>query len=225
MENAKFESIDFADIYQRLLQYYGPQSWWPARHTFEVIVGAVLTQNTAWHNVELALGRLRKHDLLNWPSLLDIPVDELQEMIRSAGFYCRKAACIQSICRCIKDEQGIENFKQYDYQEIRQKLLSVNGIGQETADAILLYAFDKPVFVIDKYTHRIFCRLTGEDRPFNYNDLQESYVSHLTEDVAVFQEYHALIVAHAKQHCRHKPDCETCPLNDACRYNQCKLGS
>ncbi len=223
MASDKPESVDYTDIYQQLFQYYGPQNWWPAEDAFEVIVGAVLTQNTAWHNVEMALESLRKQDLLSWPSLLDLSVDELETSIRSAGFYQRKAECIQSICRWLEGHQGIEQIKQYDSTKIRKTLIKIKGIGPETADAILLYAFDKPAFVIDKYTHRIFCRLAGFNRLYNYHNLQTGFINQLEENVAEYQEYHALIVEHAKVHCKNTPSCLTCPINQSCSHYLCKL--
>lgn len=221
--NVRPESVDFVDIYQRLFQYYGPQNWWPANHAFEVIVGAILTQNTAWRNVEIALDNMRSQDLFSWRSLLEISVDDLQFVIRPAGFYRRKAACILSICRWLEGQQGIEQIKQHNTIEIRKTLINIKGIGSETADAILLYAFDKPAFVIDKYTHRIVCRLTGKELLFNYQALQNGFVNQLDGEVTVFQEYHALIVAHAKNHCKKAPNCTACPLNNSCRHYQCKL--
>ncbi len=216
-------SVNFTDIYHQLFQHYGPQDWWPAEHAFEVIVGAVLTQNTAWRNVEIALDNLRAQNLLTWPSLLRKSADELQVVIRPAGFYRRKAACILSICRWLEGKQGIEEIKQYDSIGIRKMLLSIKGIGHETADAILLYAFEKPAFVIDKYTHRIVCRLAGNTQVFNYHDLQAGFVKQLGEKMMVYQEYHALIVAHAKVHCKKTPDCLSCPINQSCSYYRCKL--
>ncbi len=223
MLNVRPEPVDFVDIYQRLIRYYGPQNWWPANHAFEVIVGAILTQNTAWRNVEPALQNLRTRALLSWQSLLEVSVDELQLIIRPAGFYRRKAACILSMCRWLEGQQGIEQIIQYEPVEIRKMLIDIKGIGPETADAILLYALDKPAFVIDKYTHRIVCRLTAKERLFDYYTLQTSFLAGLDKDVRLFQEYHALMVALAKDCCKTKPDCSACPINGSCWHYQSKL--
>ena len=223
MADDRPESIDFTGIYQQLFRYYGPQDWWPANHAFEVIVGAILTQNTAWRNVEIALSNLSKQDLLTWQSLLKKSAEELQAIIRPAGSYRRKAACILAICDWLEGRQGLEEIKPYDSIEIRRMLLNIKGIGPETADAILLYAFDKPAFVIDKYTHRIVCRLAANTQVFNYHDLQAGFVNKLEENVVLYQEYHALIVEHAKVHCKKTPVCLSCPINQSCSYYRCKL--
>lgn len=221
--DVNLEPVDLADIYQRLVQYYGPQSWWPASHAFEVIVGAILTQNTAWRNVELALENLRHHRLLSCSSMMAISFEELMAHIRPAGFYRRKAECLKSICGWLNDQHGLDNIKQKGLSDSRKTLLNIRGIGQETADAILLYALDKPVFVIDKYTHRLVSRLANNDMAFNYDALQNSFINSLDENLLVFQEYHALIVVQAKEFCKKTPDCTGCPLNDSCRHYRCTL--
>ncbi|MCP4186096.1 MAG: hypothetical protein GY763_00685, partial [Gammaproteobacteria bacterium] len=176
------------------------------------------TQNTAWTNVELALENLRKHDCLNYQEIIKLSVDELRSHIRPAGFYRRKARSIQAISQCLQDSQGIEALSGQDHQYSRALLLGICGIGEETADAILLYAFEKPAFVIDKYTRRIMSRLGLVDIGCSYPVLQQVFVSRLESRLELFQEYHALLVAQAKTHCREIPECETCPLQNCCHY-------
>lgn len=223
MAGANPEPVNPAEIYQRLYQYYGPQGWWPASHAFEVIVGAILTQNTAWRNVELALENLRHLGLLSWSPMLSLSLDELQAHIRPAGFYRRKAECLKAICHWLKDQRGLDNIKLKGFLDCRRTLLDIKGIGLETADAILLYALDKPAFVIDKYTHRLTTRLANKNMAFNYDALQNSFINSLDENLLVYQEYHALIVIHAKEFCKASPDCTDCPLNDSCHYYRCTL--
>jgi len=218
--NAKSTLPDVNEVYKRLSRHHGAQNWWPAEHAFEVIVGAILTQNTAWTNVELALANLRNHNRLSCASVLAISSRELQDFIRPAGFYRRKSDCLQTVCRWLEEAGGIDKIKLQSQHVNRTKLLSISGIGEETADAILLYAFDQPAFVIDKYTLRIMSRLGFVSADCNYQELQAIFMSRIEVDLLVFQEFHALLVEHAKQHCRKTSACEGCPLSDCCRYQK-----
>ena len=218
MVNTKANPVDLNEVYHRLSNHYGTQYWWPAEHAFEVIVGAILTQNTAWTNVELALANLRNDNLLSYHSILSLSNHELEELIRPAGFYRRKAACLHAVCRWLEALGGIENLKRQSQTLNRSSLLSICGIGEETADAILLYAFDQPEFVVDKYTKRIMYRLGFVRADCNYRELQAIFMSGIEVDLAVFQEFHALLVEHAKRHCKKTSLCQGCPLSGCCQY-------
>lgn len=204
-------------IYHRLFDRYGAQHWWPAQTPFEVMVGAVLTQNTAWSNVEKALDNLKAIDKLNLEGLLASPVKSVAAQIRPAGYFNIKAKRLLSLCRFLQQETELES---QETDQLRTKLLSVHGIGPETADDILLYAFNRPVFVIDAYTRRLFNRLAMIEANSGYESLRKGFETALASDSALFNEYHALIVVHAKAHCRTKPVCDHCPLLDLCVYRR-----
>jgi endonuclease-3 related protein len=204
------------EIYGRLFQHFGPQHWWPGETPFEVMIGAVLTQNTSWQNVEKAIANLKAAGLLSASALSALFAAELAEHIRPAGYYNIKAARLKNLLALIAEQGGVEDLLAQPTATLRQLLLSVKGIGPETADSIVLYAAAKPVFVVDAYTHRILSRhgLISED--CDYFQMQAVFMDHLEEDVAMFNEYHALIVRVGKEFCRKsKPKCEECPLKGA----------
>jgi len=202
-------------MHDRLLSYFGPQDWWPAQSKFEVIIGAVLTQNTNWKNVERAIECLRRDRLLSLSVLHTISQPELAEKIRPAGYFNIKANRLKNLINFIYDVYGgdLENLLQDETPHLREGLLSVKGIGPETADSILLYAAERPIFVIDAYTHRILTRHQMCDETTDYYALQDLFTTHLPEDVKLFNEFHALIVQTGKNFCKKKPFCEKCPLN------------
>lgn len=202
-------------FYRRLYAYFGPQHWWPGASRFEVMVGAVLTQNTNWANVEKAIGNLKKHKLLKPDKLYQIPKERLAKLIRPAGYYNIKAKRLRNFLQFfLKDYKGkFKNMSLVDTLNLRQELLSVNGIGPETADSVLLYALDKPIFVVDAYTKRIFLRhrLIKEDA--TYDEIQNFFMKNLKNNVKLFNEYHALLVRLGKEFClKRSPECEDCPL-------------
>ncbi len=203
-------------IYRQLYKHYGPQHWWPAESPFEVMVGAVLTQNTAWINVERAIENLRQTDLLDPDSLSALDQTELADYLRPAGYFNLKAKRLQALTRFLLAHPQLDHL---DTEELRQMLLGIHGIGPETADDILLYAFQRPVFVIDAYTRRIFGRLGLLDEGSGYETLRQHFESSLEPDVEMFNEYHALIVQHAKYVCRTKPKCQVCLLRSGCGYS------
>ncbi|MBT3056565.1 MAG: endonuclease III domain-containing protein [Candidatus Thiodiazotropha sp. (ex Codakia orbicularis)] len=209
-------------IYRQLLGRYEAQHWWPGETPFEVMVGAVLTQNTAWSNVEKAIDNLKRLDALNLESLLAMPPDSLAAQIRPAGYFNVKTKRLLSLCRFLQQNPGLEVL---DTDELRARLLSIHGIGPETADDILLYAFDRPVFVIDAYTRRLFGRLGLIAHDRGYESLRAGFEAALQSDSSLFSEYHALIVVHAKVHCRTKPVCASCPLSELCRYKVDQLAN
>jgi len=203
-------------VFERLLDAYGPQHWWPADSPFEVAVGAVLTQNAAWGNVEKAIGNLRSQGLLSLHALLDAEVDSIADAIRPSGYFNVKTRRLLSLCRFLHNEQGLEGFGRRDPDDRRVVLLAVNGIGPETADDILLYAMQQPVFVIDTYTRRLLQRLGLADGRESYEALRQGFENALAADVGLFNEFHALIVRHAKVSCRKRPVCAGCILRSLC---------
>ena len=202
--------------YQALFDKLGPQDWWPAKTPFEVIVGAILTQNTSWTNVERAIVNLRRERLLTPLALERVPFARLASLIRSSGYFRQKAKKLKAFVRFLRAEYSgsLARMFQTPTAELREKLLSVHGIGPETADSILLYAGQKDVFVVDAYTKRIFARhgFASEDVP--YEELRGLIESALPHDVSRYNEFHALLVQVGKNWCRpREPRCADCPLN------------
>jgi endonuclease-3 related protein len=203
-------------VYRQLSGAHGVQRWWPADTPFEVMVGAVLTQNTAWSNVERAIANLRARDKLDAQRIVRARSDHLANWLRPSGYFNVKAARLKNFCRWYLECGGFDALAQLDTGTLRNALLTVNGVGNETADDILLYAFERPVFVIDTYTRRLFARLGlfSGDEP--YDEMRLAIEAGLGADVDMFNEYHALIVRHAKQHCRVRPRCGGCVLSSRC---------
>lgn len=209
--------VKLPEIYQRLFHAFGPQHWWPGDSPFEIAVGAILTQNTNWSNVEKAIQNLKKQDALAVKTIHDMPVQKLAELIKPAGYFNVKAKRLKNFIHflMIKYHGSMKGIGDGDMQVIRKNLLDVNGIGPETADSILLYALEKPVFVIDAYTKRVLSRhgIMGDEKP--YDEFQELFHSALDRDVKLYNQYHALFVKVGKTYCkRKKPLCEECPLNN-----------
>jgi endonuclease III related protein len=214
MPTAKLNRI-LLDIYQRLFVKYGPQHWWPAEEPFEVIVGAILTQSAAWTNVEKAIKNLKQVGALQPAALRKLSQDELATLIHSCGYYNVKARKIKAFAAWFGekyDDNLIRLFAQ-DTSELRQQLLAIYGIGEETADSIILYAGNKPIFVIDAYTRRIFGRLGLAPHNNSYSAWQAMFLADLPSDAVLFNEYHALLVRLAKEACRTHPLCLRCCLN------------
>ncbi len=218
MENKKHtpNSPDLMAVFQTMLKTYGPQGWWPGETTFEVMVGAILTQNTAWPNVEKAISNLKRAEVFSMVALLDVSHEVLAQLIRPSGYFNIKADRLQQFCRFLHEQGGEEALGKMETVRLRKLLLGVKGVGPETADDMLLYAFQRPVFVIDAYTRRIFSRLgmVSGDEP--YEVLRMGFESALAADAVLFNEYHALIVRHAKEFCSKKPGCAGCPLAMRC---------
>jgi len=203
-------------VYDLLLETYGPQGWWPGDGTFEVMVGAVLTQNTAWRNVERAMENLKREGLLDAVAIAAADEVGLAELLRPSGYFNVKARRLQSFCRFLVDQGGEAALARHPTGELRRLLLAVNGIGPETADDMLLYGFERPVFVIDAYTRRLFARLGAIRGDEPYEQLREGFEAALDGALGVLNEYHALIVRHAKEVCRKTPDCAGCGLSRVC---------
>lgn len=210
-----FKEVKLKLLYDILFSAYGPQHWWPGDGPFEVMVGAILTQNTNWTNVERAINNLKGEGVLDPHSLYRISEKHLAGLIRPAGYFNIKARRLKSFIRLFVEryDGDHEKMKGCDAETLRAELLGVNGIGPETADSILLYALDKPVFVIDAYTKRVLHRHGFIDEKADYLECQELFHESLPRDVKLFNEYHALFVQVGKEHCRPKPRCEGCPLN------------
>ncbi len=205
---------DLLKIYERLNGHFGDLHWWPAEEPFEVMVGAILTQNTAWTNVEKAIAALKGRRLLSPGALSRIGEEELAGIIRPSGYYNVKAKRIKAFVRFLREEYAgnIGTMTAEELPILREKLLGVRGIGQETADSILLYACGKPVFVCDAYTRRILGRHRLIDDDADYRRIQEMFMNHLPHDTALFNQFHALIVNAGKTFCRKVPKCDPCPL-------------
>lgn len=203
------------DMYKRLFSFFGPQNWWPAETPLEVMVGAVLTQNTNWKNVEKAIENLKKEGLLSVSGLYNISEQRLAFLIKPAGYYKMKAKRLKNLVSYMMERHkgNLSNLFSLDTESLRKELLSIQGIGPETADSILLYAIKRPVFVVDAYTYRILKRheLIWDDT--SYDELQQLFMKELPHDEALFNEFHALIVKAGKSFCKKRPLCHVCPLN------------
>ena len=203
------------EIYQMLLEHFGPQSWWPAQSRFEVIVGAVLTQNTSWTNVEKAIANLKSADLLSPEKLHNLDTAELAPIIKPAGYFNVKAKRLKNLINWLFENYDgrLANLENLSTDRLREELLTVNGVGLETADSILLYAFERPFFVVDTYTARMAVRHELIEPGADYEQLRELFQSNLPPDAKMFNEYHGLLVSLGKEFCKPKPKCDDCPLN------------
>jgi endonuclease-3 related protein len=208
---------DPARAYELLHDRFGDLEWWPAEGPFEVMMGAVLTQRTAWRNVEIALANLRRAGVVDMASLLALPERELEVLIRPSGTYRQKAARLMALFRMVDRVGGgsLEAFLELPLDGLRLALLSVKGIGPETADSIILYAAGQPAFVVDGYTRRVLERL-GVDAGRSYDDVARWFTEGLPRDVELYNNYHAALVELAKAHCRVVPLCDGCPLLPIC---------
>lgn len=216
-------------IYKQLYKAYGPQHWWPTiskNKEFEIIIGAILTQNTAWKNVEKAIKNLEDKNLIDVKNIKNIETNELANLIKPSGYYNQKAKKIKNFVKFLVENYDgnvndfISNIKNSNIGSIREKLLKIKGIGDETADSILLYAANKPVFVVDAYTKKIFSRLGVVGDKDSYDKIKERFTKNIPKDVSVYNEYHALIVRHGKGICKNKnPNCEECCISSFCKSN------
>jgi len=208
-------------IFDRLMARYGPQYWWPAQEPFEVIVGAVLTQSAAWVNVERAIARMRTAGVLSPQAIRAISESELARLIYPSGYYNTKAKKLKALALWLGVNYADDLDRLFDNEigRLRCQLLDIYGIGPETADSIILYAADKPIFVIDAYTRRIIDRVGLTPASESYGSYQSLFMDNLPADVRLFNEYHALLVSLAKDACRKRPLCRQCCLNDICRYS------
>lgn len=207
------------EVFELLLEHYGALEWWPADTPFEVCVGAILTQNTNWLNVEKAIANLKREGVLSLQALHDIDPERLAELIRPSGFFNIKTVRLKHFVRWLAGHYGsLEAMFEVDWLLLREELLAVPGIGRETCDSILLYAGEKPSFVVDAYTKRLFSRLGLVRENDSYEEVRSLFMDRLPHDSKLFNEYHALIVEHCKRHCRKKPSCAGCPLQGHCLF-------
>ncbi len=208
------------DIYRRLFEHFGPQHWWPAEESFEVIVGAILTQSAAWGNVEKAIANLRAAEALSPRALRQLSLSRLAELVHPCGYYNAKALKLRSFAYWLGNryQDDLDSLFAQNTDELRQQLLSIHGIGQETADSIVLYAAGKPIFVIDAYTRRIISRIGLAPEKDSYGAYQAFFMEHLPPDSGLFNEYHALLVCLGKNVCRRRPLCQGCCLSDICQF-------
>lgn len=209
---------DLRNIYEKLLSRYGDLNWWPADSPYEVIVGAILTQNTAWGNVEKAIANFDGSVIPERIESLD--TDALVDLIRPSGFFNQKAVYLKEVTRWFQTYgYSVEKVNQHTLERIRKELLAIKGVGKETADSILLYAFGYPTFVVDAYTKRLLERLPV-DVKLDYDPIKSYFESCLEPDVKLYNNFHAMIVINGKEYCRKKPFCDHCPLEDECSYSK-----
>lgn len=207
------------DIYQTLLSTFGPRNWWPADTAEEVVIGAILAQNVAWHNARKAIENLEQNNLLSMAAIHEIEISMLAPLIRSSRFYHQKAERLKNFTKLLFDrfKGDLLNMFALDLEALRQTLMDLKGFGEETVDSILLYAAEKPIFVIDAYTRRIFSRLGLIGADASYRAYQQFFMNRLPADVALFNDYHAQLVHLGNQVCKKKlPLCAQCPLNKQC---------
>ncbi len=204
------------EIYELLLKKFGRQNWWPAETTFEMIIGAILTQCTNWTNVEKAINNLKDSNLLNLEAISKADEKKIAELIKPSGYFNQKTKKIRAFVNYVNSRWNgnLNAFLEQPLTELRNELLSIYGIGPETADSIILYGANKPIFVIDRYTHRFLNRHGLCSNKYDYHKLQKLFTTSLEPDVELFKEYHALIVCLGKNLCKKKPLCEDCPLQN-----------
>jgi len=208
--------IDAAQLHDDLLSAYGPQGWWPADDLFEIMLGALLVQRTAWSNAAAAIGALQRQGLITPAALAAADPEEVERCCRPAGFFRSKAARLQGLSRFLIEVCSLDELRSRDTADLRNELLARDGIGPETADAILLYGFERPAVVVDEYLRRLHRRLEGATRPVGDARLRAWVESDLS-GVAELNELHALVVAHGKEVCRTRPLCRQCQLLGVCR--------
>ncbi len=214
------------DIYRRMEAHYGPTHWWPGDTAFEIAIGAILTQNTAWTNVEKAIVNLKRAKLLSPSRILESKDAQLHEVLRPSGYFRIKTERVRSFCRHLTERYAgsMARMAKRPLDELRHELLGIPGIGPETADDILLYACGKPVFVVDAYTRRMLSRHGLVEPDIEYETLRAVFERRLPADVRLFKEYHGLIVWTGKDYCRRTPKCEGCPLAPLLKRGQPRLG-
>jgi endonuclease-3 related protein len=220
VDNAHSPNHQLTEIYRLLFARYGPQHWWPADTPFEVIVGAILTQSSAWGNVEKAVSNLKQARVMTPASLRKLPLSKLAKLVYPSGYYNAKALKLKSFVEHLEEahEDSLEKLFSLDILRLRSELLNIHGIGPETADSIILYAAHKPIFVIDAYARRILTRLGLSPSRDNYPAFQTLFMDNLPADEKLFNEYHALLVRHGKEVCKRVPFCDKCCLKKLCPY-------
>lgn len=201
-------------IYEKLNNHYGDLRWWPGETPFEIAVGAILTQNTNWKNVEIAIAKLKEFDILDPKRLFDEKEERVAALIKSSGYYNIKTKRLKAFLSFLHNEYHgcMEKMFEEETGMLREKLLGVNGIGEETADSILLYGGNRAVFVVDAYTRRIMEREKMTHKDWSYWEVQKLFMDNLPPKVALYNQYHALLVNTGKDYCKKEPNCGNCPL-------------
>ena len=214
-------------LFYSLLSYYGPRKWWPARTRFEVIIGAILTQNVSWRNAKKAVSELKKNRLLSVKSILSNRQARIASLIKSSRFYNQKARNIQGFCKYLvkKYNGSLDRMFAVDTAVLRTELLALRGIGKETADSILLYAGKKMIFVSDAYTSRLLKRYGFHVNTFSYDHVQKFFMDNLPKDIDIYNEFHALIVHHCYAICMSKPVCDQCPIKSINKEIRCTFAA
>lgn len=208
------------ELYSKLRSNFGFLNWWPGETKVEIVAGAILTQNTAWKNVEKAINNLKERGMLSLDGLANSGLKEIESAVKPSGFYRQKARKLKNFFMYIKENySSLEEFFKKDKEDLRKELLSLNGIGKETADSIILYAAEKPTFVVDAYTRRIMHRVYNLDEDIEYDRLKRYFEEELGPDLELYKDFHAQFVELGKRFCKKKPVCKECPLRDVCRYN------
>jgi len=225
LQNSKEIRNLLMKIYHLLYEHAGHQHWWPACSPFEVVIGAILAQFVSWKNVTIAIENLKKYGLLSVEGICSTDIDKLGELIKSTRFYRQKARMLKDFCNYLdRNYNGsLDRLFDKDINDLRKELLALYGIGEETADSIILYAANKPVFVVDAYTKRIFTRLGLLNGNMKYKEVQRFFMNNLEHDVELFNDYHAQIVKLGNSYCFNKnPKCNDCPLcnSQICKFNK-----
>lgn len=211
--------LGLGSLYSLLKRQFGFLDWWPGETADEIVIGAVLTQQASWRNVEMAISNLRAGGLLSLDGLADADLGTIERCVRPSGFYRQKAKRLKELAAYVKKNHGsLDGLFEKSAAELRKELLELEGVGPETADSILLYAAGKPVFVIDAYTKRIMNRVYGTDPDIGYHELQSLITGGIPEDAELYNDFHAQFVELGKNFCRTKPMCGDCPVNRHCRY-------
>lgn len=215
----KMVNARLMEIYDRLFDYFGPRHWWPAKNDFEMVLGALLTQNVAWKNVEAAITNLYRDNLVYPEAIFSAPDELIINDIKPARFFNQKAKYIKIFCRYLLNNYNgnLDKLFEKDIPDLRNELLSLTGVGEETADAIILYGAKKPIFVVDAYTKKLVRLLNLMDEPISYSRVQKYFMTNLERDVKLYNEYHALIDAWGNRICKGRnPECDRCPLLSEC---------
>lgn len=216
------QNTDLMNIFNLLLERFGKRFWWPGDSALEIIFGCILTQNVSWKNVEEAINNLKRNNLIDTHKILSIPVDDLGLLLKSTRYYIQKALNLKNFCTRLNEDfaGSLDSLFALDTTKLREYLLSLKGIGKETADSIILYAGNKPIFVVDAYTKRIFSRLGYFDKNSSYDEVQNFFTKNLVQDLYIFNEFHALIVCLGQSFCKSSnPLCSSCPLESFCIKN------
>ncbi|MCL4383035.1 endonuclease [Candidatus Marsarchaeota archaeon] len=214
----KPDALNLNLIYNEMKSHFGFLNWWPGDTKLEIVLGAILTQQTSWKNVEKAINKMKQNNAMDFDYISACDLKNLEKRINNVSFYKQKARYIKNIFQFIKTRYGsLENLFKLDKKELRKTLLSMNGIGNETADSIILYAANKKKFVIDAYTKRVMHRIFGIDKNIKYEKLQEYFENNLKNNLSLYKDFHAQFVELGKNYCRTKPFCINCPLNKMCK--------